>query len=74
MVDKFIKKSFFSTEKDFVLEVSFDEYYKKLVDQCAMNIACLASVKQTEFEYFAQDDFRVRKPDIVIKVKLFLIV
>lgn len=24
----------------------------------------MATVKDTEYEYFAQDDFRVRKPDI----------
>ncbi|XP_037795328.1 annulin-like [Penaeus monodon] len=50
------------------LDVSFDEYYSKLADQCAMNLACLAKVKETEFEYFAQDDFRCRKPDICIEV------
>lgn len=51
-----------------VLEVSFSEYYSKLEDQCAFNLACLAKVKQTDFEYFAQDDFRCRKPDIKIQV------
>ncbi|KAJ8865859.1 hypothetical protein PR048_033382 [Dryococelus australis] len=50
------------------LDVSYDEYYSRLVDQCAFNIACLASVVGTNYEYFAQDDFRVRKPDIKIKV------
>lgn len=34
-----------------------------------MNLACLAKVKETEFEYFAQDDFRCRKPDIAIEVR-----
>ncbi|GAB0089081.1 annulin [Sergentomyia squamirostris] len=47
-------------------EVVFSEYYGKLMDQSAFNISCLASVKDTEFDYFAQDDFRVRKPDIKI--------
>lgn len=49
------------------MEVTFAEYYEKLVTQCAFNLACLCKVKQTEFEYFAQDDFRVRKPDIKIE-------
>lgn len=48
------------------LEVMFDEYYNKLRDQAAFNISCMANVKDTEYEYFAQDDFRVRKPDIKI--------
>lgn len=51
------------------LEVSYNEYAGRLVDQCAFNIACLATVQDTNYEYFAQDDFRVRKPDIKIKVK-----
>ncbi|KAG5680333.1 hypothetical protein PVAND_009844 [Polypedilum vanderplanki] len=54
------------TDKSVVLEVTFDEYYKKLLDQSAFNIACMASVENTDYEYFAQDDFRVRKPDIKI--------
>lgn len=36
------------------------------IKQAAFNISCMASVKDTDFEYFAQDDFRVRKPDIKI--------
>ncbi|KOB66015.1 Annulin [Operophtera brumata] len=48
--------------------VSFDDYYKKLVDQASFNIACLASIVETSFDYFAQDDFRVRNPDIKITI------
>ena len=51
------------------LEVSWEEYGPRLLDQAAFNISCLATVKDTNFEYFAQDDFRVRKPDIKIQVK-----
>ena len=50
------------------LDLTWDEYGPRLLNQCAFNIACLATVKDTNFEYFAQDDFRVRKPDIKIKV------
>lgn len=57
-----------TSEETVVLDVSFNEYYCKLADQCAFNLACLAKVKQTDFEYFAQDDFRCRKPDIKIEV------
>ncbi|XP_017755331.1 PREDICTED: annulin [Eufriesea mexicana] len=49
--------------------VSWEEYGPRLLDQCAFNISCLASVKGTNFEYFAQDDFRVRKPDIKITLE-----
>ncbi|KAK8749209.1 hypothetical protein OTU49_015733 [Cherax quadricarinatus] len=50
-----------------VLEVNFNEYYCKLANQCAFNLVCLGKVKQTNFEYFAQDDFRCRKPDIKVE-------
>lgn len=49
------------------MEVTFKEYYKKLLDQAAFNISCMAKVHETDYDYFAQDDFRVRKPDIKIK-------
>ncbi|XP_049869719.1 annulin isoform X2 [Pectinophora gossypiella] len=51
-----------------VMPVTFDEYYKRLVDQASFNIACLATVVDTKFDYFAQDDFRVRNPDIKITI------
>ena len=55
--------------EEVTLNVSWDEYSPRLLDQCAFNISCLATVHETNFEYYAQDDFRVRKPDIKIKVK-----
>lgn len=62
-------------EQEITLDVTYDDYAPKLCDQCAFNIACLAKVNQTEFEYFAQDDFRVRKPDIKFEVEgLYLMV
>lgn len=29
-------------------------------------VSCMATVKETNFEFFEQDDFRLRKPDIEI--------
>ena len=49
--------------------MTWEEYAPRLMDQAAFNIACLATVHDTNFEYFAQDDFRVRKPDIKIQVR-----
>lgn len=51
------------------MEVKFDEYYRKLQDQAAFNISCMAKVHETDFDYYAQDDFRVRKPDIRISIQ-----
>ncbi|KPJ06440.1 Annulin [Papilio machaon] len=50
------------------LMVTFDDYFKKLVDQASFNIACLATIVDKQFDYFAQDDFRVRNPDIKIEI------
>lgn len=68
---KFIKVVYYDilvSEEQVKINISYDEYAKKIVDQCAFNIACLATVHDTNYEYFAQDDFRVRKPDIKFKV------
>lgn len=48
------------------LKVEFEEYFKRLLPQSAFNISCMAKVKDTDYDYFASDDFRVRKPDIKI--------
>ena len=60
-----------SSDEKVLVEVPFEEYYSKLADQCALNVSCLGKLKETEFEYFAQDDFRMRKPDIKITVRFF---
>lgn len=48
--------------------VTFDDYFKKLIDQASFNIACLVTIVDRKFDYFAQDDFRVRNPDIKITI------
>lgn len=49
------------------MEVTFYDYFKKLMDQAAFSISCIAKVHETDFDYYAQDDFRVRKPDVKIR-------
>ncbi|KAJ8921065.1 hypothetical protein NQ315_015861 [Exocentrus adspersus] len=51
------------------LTVTYDEYAKRLLDQCAFNVSCLATIEDSKFEYYAQDDFRIRKPDIKISLR-----
>ncbi|KAF5293128.1 hypothetical protein FQA39_LY13738 [Lamprigera yunnana] len=71
-VGKNIKQNRFKVlvKADAPLEVqasaTYSEYRKSLMDQAAFNVTCLASVEDTEFEYYTQDEFRVRKPDIKI--------
>lgn len=52
------------------LEVKYEEYERCLVDQCSFVISATAHVEETGFDYCAQDDFRVRMPDIGIQVKI----
>ncbi|KAF8788081.1 Annulin like protein [Argiope bruennichi] len=56
-------------EKEVIMNVSYDEYEKLLVDQAAFNMIAMANVEETGFDYFAQDDFRVRKPDIKFEIE-----
>nr|CAI5846403.1 unnamed protein product [Callosobruchus analis] len=51
------------------LPVTYEEYSKHLIDQSAFTISCMATIEDSQFEYFAQDDFRIRKPDIKIVLK-----
>lgn len=51
------------------MEVTFYDYFKKLVDQADFSISCIAKVHETDYDYYAQDDFRVRKPDVKIKLQ-----
>lgn len=51
------------------MEVTFYDYFKKLMDQAAFNISCIAKVHDTDYDYYAEDDFRVRKPDVRVKLQ-----
>ena len=56
------------TVHDIKMNVIYEEYFDKLIDQCSFKVSCLATVEDTAFEYYAQEDFRVRKPDIKISL------
>ncbi|KAH9361876.1 hypothetical protein HPB48_003715 [Haemaphysalis longicornis] len=49
------------------LEVTYQDYEKLLLDQAIFNIATMATIKESKFDFFAQDDFRVRMPDVKIE-------
>ncbi|XP_055935337.1 annulin-like isoform X1 [Argiope bruennichi] len=71
---KLIKKDEFQiklgpgVEQEMTMRLEYAEYEKSLVDQCAFLISAMAHVEETGFDYCAQDDFRVRMPDISIQV------
>lgn len=51
--------------------LTWQDYGKGVKIQNVFNISCLAKVIDTDFEYFAQDDFRVSKPDLEFKVSTY---
>lgn len=55
-------------EVPFVL--AYDDYKSYLMSQSAFAIVTLAKVEDTDFEYFSKKDFRLRKPNIDIEVKI----
>uniref|UniRef100_A0A1W7RB00 protein-glutamine gamma-glutamyltransferase n=1 Tax=Hadrurus spadix TaxID=141984 RepID=A0A1W7RB00_9SCOR len=67
--DKFDIKIGPGVEEEMTMKVSYEDYTKLLADQCAFNIAAMAKVVETGHDYFAQDDFRVRMPDVKIETE-----
>ncbi|KAL1401749.1 hypothetical protein pipiens_006383 [Culex pipiens pipiens] len=50
------------------LNVEFEEYHSVVLDQAYFKILCSASIEGTTYEFFRQDDYRVRRPDIKINL------
>ncbi|KRT84321.1 hypothetical protein AMK59_767, partial [Oryctes borbonicus] len=48
------------------LDVKYEEYCKKLTEQGAFVMSCMATVADTKFDFFTQNDFKVTKPNIKI--------
>lgn len=49
--------------------ITYNDYSKKLIDQGSFIVSALATIEDSKFEYYAQDDFRIRKPDIKIALR-----
>ena len=50
------------------MPVTVKEYLGKLVDHCNIKISCMAHVMETKQYFVETDDFRLLKPDLVVKV------
>lgn len=57
------------SKQDIKMEVTFDDYYEKLHDQAALKILCIAKVHEIDYDYYAEEDFRLRKPHFDIKLR-----
>lgn len=56
------------SEEEIGLEVTYEQYAKKLIDQGAFKIKCYASVKGSDYEFYGEEDYRARLPDVNILV------
>lgn len=51
------------------MTVKADEYLDKLVDMCFIKISAMVRVDETNQFHCESDDFRLIKPDIMVKVR-----
>ncbi|XP_043465053.1 annulin-like isoform X2 [Leptopilina heterotoma] len=50
------------------LPVTWEEYSPHLQNDTNFQISCLATIDETNYEYYAQDDVAVKKPDIIVRI------
>lgn len=49
--------------------VTFKEYEEHLIDQNSFDVSVAADVLETDFQFQAREDFRVRMPDVKFEVR-----
>ncbi|GBL83081.1 Hemocyte protein-glutamine gamma-glutamyltransferase [Araneus ventricosus] len=52
------------------IEVTFDDYFDKLVDYAMLKIYAISTVKETQQTWAEEDDFQVEKPPLKIEVMM----
>lgn len=55
-------------EKKLTFKVKREDYWDKMYELFNMEIMAFAHVKETENYYVKRDDYRLRRPDIDVKV------
>lgn len=55
-------------EQEMTMNVQYSEYAKALTDQGIFTVCASAHVLETGFDFFAQDDFRVRMPHMSVQI------
>lgn len=55
-------------EQEMTMNVQYSEYAKALTDQGIFSVCASAHVLETGFDFFAQDDFRLRMPHISVQI------
>lgn len=54
--------------QDVALTVQYNEYWKKMVEQCMIKIYAICRVQETGQTFTDEDDFQVEKPKLAIQV------
>lgn len=55
-------------EKKVTFKVKSEDYWDKMYELFNMEIMAFAHVKETENYYVKRDDYRLRRPDVDVKV------
>lgn len=55
-------------EKKLTFKVKSEDYWDKMYELFNMEIMAFAHVKETENYYVKRDDYRLRRPDVDVKV------
>lgn len=66
-------KNIYSIEKSVTFTVKADEYWDKMYELFSMEITAFAYIKETGNYYLKKDDFRLRRPDILVEVYVIVI-
>ena len=51
------------------MRVTAEEYGHLITDQCGFKLECVSWVKETNQVFTCNDDFRLRRPDLTVKVQ-----
>ena len=51
------------------MRVAAEEYGHLITDQCGFKLECVSWVKETNQVFTCNDDFRLRRPDLTVKVQ-----
>ena len=50
------------------MKVRYDDYEKQTVEDCYFKVACILMVKETKQQFCEDDEIRMTKPDLTVKV------
>ena len=57
-------------EQELTMLVTFREYEQQLIDQNSFEVSVAADVLETDYQFQAREDFRVRMPDVKFEVQI----